>query len=219
MMKQTFFGMFVLIHILHIRMVVVAHRCAHGKHEAHKPPQMTDDTPKTESRLLEVGNPNTYTSWHPLRTRFVFTPVAEYRYANPATSAAIELMVRVVYGSSSYFGKVLQVNYYGQMEFSGGSCGGTDLEASSWSADLVIVTHPAPSDTAPYITRSLPCYYSKKDGRPLVSALFLNQASFSSSDELKLFTAVLHEMVHILGFDKDLFSNFKVPGTSTSRLL
>ena len=221
MMKQTVLNMLVLLQVLRQATEVTAHKCNHGKHKDHKPPQPLDDTPETRSRLLEVGGSTNYLSWHQMRIFMDWTPVAKYNTANPARFAQTQLMVRVVHGATSYFETILQVEYYTQMNLLGGPCASTELDPINLPSDLYIVVNTAPSDSAQYITRSVACFYSKKDGRPLVASLFLNPSFMNTapSQELKVYFSVLHEMVHMLGFDNDLFGNFKVPGTTTNRPL
>lgn len=220
-MKQTVLGVLVLLQIVQRVLEVAAHRCDHGKHKDHKPPVPLDDTPQTRSRLLEVGGSSNYLSWHYMRIGMDWSSVANYSNANPARRAQTQLMVRVVHGATGYFEKILQVDYYAQMNLPGGLCGSTDLDPMSVPYDLFILVNPAPSESASYITRSVSCFYSSKDGRPLVAALFLNPTYMTDtpSQELKVFFSVLHEMIHMLGFDNDLFGNFKIPGTNTTREL
>src|SRR3990167_2876428 len=187
------------------------YKCVHGKHSGNQP---------QHSRMLEVLHPATnYTSWHNIRFGIIWDPITRYKEANPSRGSHVQLIVRTVLGAGIYFQNILQVDYYDEIDFTGGDCGGPRLLAVRGKYDLVLVVHPAQREDDNYLVSSTPCYYSKKDGRPVIAAMWINPVYMVDTpmNQLKVFSSILHEFVHTLGFTYDLFENFRIPGTNTSR--
>src|SRR3990167_6844622 len=181
---------------------------------------VTDERPYHSRRQLEAGY-HTPTTLHAMRIHYIWTPLADFRVRVPSSSSQVEMMVRVVRGAGNYFQNAIYVDSLLEIKIKGGSCGGTKVCNLQGLFDLVIILQPAPNEDVPYVVTSTSCFVSETTGRPVMASMWLNSKYMidTPGDNLKAFGSVMHEMVHILGFNYDLFKYYKIPGTNTNRTL
>jgi leishmanolysin len=120
------------------------------------------------------------------------------------------MSIRIVESVRRYFTKTLIVNFTPDYSFSGGTCYQKRIPSFNRPVDLYIVISPENDKSTSYFAAALPCYTSKRDGRPTVGAYILNYAFLKVSPiyEYLYFSTFAHEFTHILGFTNDLFDRF-----------
>jgi hypothetical protein len=159
--------------------------------------------------------------WHPLRIFIDYSRANSFIKENSALNARYRQAIRQMEGVRKYFESYLQVNFYEQVNFNGGTCYNTRIPAFTKKIDLYVVISPENDSSTDYFAAATSCYTSLVDGRPTLGAYILNFAFMRDGAlyDYLYFSTFAHEFTHLLGFSSNLYSKFKEPGTGRTRSL
>lgn len=135
--------------------------------------------------------------------------------SNAVYYAKYRLIRRNIDKLRAYVEKHFRVFFFDEFVYPEHSCSGLSYKFPSGrsASDLKLTLLLENSNSQSYTAAALTCIAWKDNGRPLVGVLRLNLQGigYRPTSDFTLFSILMHELTHILGFNRFYFTSYPIP--------